>query len=60
VTGEASPYYLFHPAVPERLHADLPDARWIVLWDPVTRALSWYHPRRSCWRVTLEGIVRQD
>jgi len=58
--GEASPYYLFHPAVPERLQADLLDAKWIVLWDPVARALSWCYPRRSCWRVTLEGIMRQS
>ena len=39
--GEGSPYYLFHPAVPERLHRSLPRARLIVLLrDPIERALS--------------------
>ena len=44
VCGEASPYYLFHPLVPERARALVPDARLIVLLrDPVARALSHYH-----------------
>jgi Sulfotransferase domain len=43
VSGEASPYYLFHPAVPERLASALPDARLIaILRDPVDRAYSQY------------------
>lgn len=41
ITGEASPYYLLHPAVPARLHAVLPEATLLVLLrDPVERALS--------------------
>ena len=41
--GEASPYYLFHPLVPERVAADLPQARFVVmLRDPVERAWSHY------------------
>jgi hypothetical protein len=41
LTGEASPYYLFHPDVPARLYALLPQARLIVLLrDPVDRAVS--------------------
>ena len=41
--GEATPYYLFHPAVPARVAADLPDVRLIaVLRDPVARAWSHY------------------
>ncbi|MCB0991670.1 MAG: sulfotransferase [Acidimicrobiales bacterium] len=40
-TVEASPYYLFHPFVPERIHAATPDAKILVLVrDPVERALS--------------------
>jgi hypothetical protein len=42
-TGEASPYYLFHPAVPHRVARDLPEVRLIVLLrDPVQRAFSHY------------------
>jgi Sulfotransferase domain len=41
--GEATPYYLFHPAVPERVASDLPDVRLLaVLRDPVARAWSHY------------------
>ena len=40
-TGEATPFYLFHPAVPARVRAGLPDVRLIVLLrDPVERAYS--------------------
>lgn len=43
VTGEVSPFYLFHPYCPERIAADLPDARFIVLLrNPVRRAVSHY------------------
>ncbi len=43
VTGECSPYYLFHPAVPERLVSALPAAKLIVLLrNPVERAYSHY------------------
>jgi len=41
ITGEASPYYMFHPLAAERIAAALPDARLIALLrDPVTRAWS--------------------
>jgi hypothetical protein len=41
VTGEASPYYLFHPHVPQRMHELLPHAKLMVLLrDPVERAIS--------------------
>jgi hypothetical protein len=42
-TGEASPYYLFHPEAPARAHATVPDARLVVLLrNPVDRAYSHY------------------
>lgn len=42
--GEATPYYLFHPAVPKRVQSLLPDAKFIVvLRNPVDRAYSHYH-----------------
>lgn len=41
ITGESSPYYLFHPLVPQRIASDLPDVRLLVLLrDPVERAYS--------------------
>ena len=43
ITGEASPYYLFHPLAAERLHAVAPEAKLIVLLrNPVDRAFSHY------------------
>ena len=42
VTGEASPYYMFHPLAVDRIARELPDARLIaVLRDPIARA--WSH-----------------
>jgi len=44
ITGEASPYYLFHPLVPQRVRALLPEVKLIVLLrNPVDRAWSHYH-----------------
>lgn len=44
LTGESSPYYLFHPLAPARAKACVPDARLIVLLrDPAERAHSHYH-----------------
>jgi hypothetical protein len=41
ITGESSPYYMFHPLAGQRIAADLPDARLVVLLrDPVERAYS--------------------
>jgi hypothetical protein len=42
-TGEASPYYLFHPLVPHRVAELLPQVKLIALLrDPVVRAYSHY------------------
>jgi hypothetical protein len=42
-TGEASPYYLFHPHVPHRVAEHLPRVKLIALLrDPVQRAYSHY------------------
>ena len=44
IAGDDSPYYLFHPLVPERVARDLPDAKLIVLLrNPVDRAYSHYN-----------------
>lgn len=54
VTGESSPYYMFHPLAPERIASTLPDVRLIVLLrDPVDRAYSHFHHERSRGNETL-------
>jgi hypothetical protein len=43
ITGEASPYYMYHPAGPDRIADTLPAVKLIaVLRDPVERAWSQY------------------
>jgi len=42
-TGEASPYYIFHPLAPGRIKKDYPNARFVVLLrNPIDRAYSHY------------------
>ena len=44
ITGEATPYYLYYPHAPRRIHATCPDVKLIVLLrNPVERAYSHYH-----------------
>ena len=51
---DSSPYYLFHPLVPQRARGLLPDARLIALLrDPVRRAYSHYWHERDKGRETL-------
>jgi hypothetical protein len=46
LTGEASPYYMFHPAAAERIFATAPDIKLIALLrEPVSRAYSNYWDR---------------
>lgn len=49
ITGEASPYYLFHPLAAERAATVVPHARIIaILRDPVERTIShWAEQRRN-------------
>ena len=51
--GDITPFYLFHPEAPARIHALLPRVRMIVLLrDPVERALSQvFHARRHGFEV---------
>jgi sulfotransferase family protein len=50
VTGESSPYYLFHPHIPKRTFEALPQVKLIVLLrNPIDRAYS-HH-----WLATSEG-----
>jgi Sulfotransferase domain len=43
ITGEASPYYIFHPLAPQRIAQTLPEVKLIVLLrNPIDRAYSHY------------------
>jgi hypothetical protein len=54
VNIDSSPYYLFHPLVPQRAHALVPDAKLVVLLrDPVRRAYSHYWHQRNKGRESL-------
>jgi Sulfotransferase domain len=60
ITGEASPYYMYHPAGPDRIGDALPDVRLIaVLRDPVERAWSQfrYETSRGHETETLERAL---
>lgn len=63
LVGEASPYYLYHPLVPSRVHQALPNVKLIVLLrDPVDRAFSHYRMQRRERHETLsfpEAIARE-
>ncbi len=44
ITGEASPYYMFHPHAAQRIYETMPQAKIIaILRNPVERAYSHYH-----------------
>jgi hypothetical protein len=64
ITGESSPYYLFHPHVPRRVERDFPGIPLIVLLrDPVERAYSHYqHARRhGMEQLTFaEALAQED
>jgi hypothetical protein len=64
ITGEASPYYIFHPYVPERVYQDLPDIKLIALLrNPVDRAYSHYSRRFQRGTETLsfqEAIAKEE
>jgi hypothetical protein len=63
ITGEACPYYIFHPLVPERVHALLPDSRFILmLRDPVSRAYSHFQQetKRGTEHLSFEDAIRAE
>ncbi|HEY9776492.1 MAG TPA: sulfotransferase domain-containing protein [Planktothrix sp.] len=63
ITGEATPYYLFHPLAPKRLKETIPNAKLIVmLRNPIDRAMShYYHERRlECEPFSFEDAVAAE
>lgn len=61
LTGEASPYYLFHPLVPGRIDKVLDDVKvFILLRDPIDRAYSHYQHNVSEGREDLDFLRALD
>jgi hypothetical protein len=57
-SGEASPYYIFHPHAAKRIAETIPDAKLILLVrDPVERAYS--HYKHSC-RANLDPLPFEE
>jgi Sulfotransferase domain len=57
ITGEKTPYYLFHPHVPRRMAEVIPRARLIVmLRNPVDRAYSQYQHDLSMGRTQPDAF----
>ena len=53
-TGEASPFYFFHPLAASRIHQHLPDIKLILLLrNPINRAYSQYHHQRRKDRISI-------
>lgn len=63
MTGEATPYYLFHPRVPERMAEVVPSIALIsLLRNPVDRAYSHYQQeaRRGVEHLSFEEAIEAE
>lgn len=63
VTGEATPYYIFHPLTPRRVRKTVPNVKLIALLrNPVDRAYSQYHHevRRGAETLSFEEAVEAE
>lgn len=63
ITGEATPYYLFHPLAPKRVRRMVPNARLVALLrNPVDRAYSHYHHevRRGTEELPFEKAIERE
>ncbi|WP_293059199.1 sulfotransferase domain-containing protein [Okeania sp. SIO2B3] len=63
ITGESSPYYLFHPLVPQRIFDIYPQMKLIILLrNPAERAIShYYHEvRLGTEKLTLKEAIAAE
>lgn len=63
ITGEATPYYIFHPHSPARVSKTLPHVKIIVmLRDPVERAFSHYkhHVKLKVEPLTFANAIKAE
>ncbi|XZN90591.1 MAG: sulfotransferase family protein [Microcoleus sp.] len=62
-TGEASPYYIFHPQVPGRIHDLCPQVKIIALLrNPIYRAIShyYYYIKIGYESLSLESAIASE
>jgi hypothetical protein len=63
ITGEASPYYIFHPLVPKRILGVIPKVKLIILLrNPVDRAYShyWHERRLGIESLSFEDAIKSE
>ena len=63
ITGEASPYYIFHPLSPNRIAQIMPHVKLIVLLrNPVNRAYSqfWHETRGKTEHLPFEEAIKRE
>jgi hypothetical protein len=63
ITGEASPYYIFHPRVAERVYDLFPQIKIILLLrNPIERAIShyYYYVKIGCENLSLEAAIAAE
>jgi hypothetical protein len=63
ITGEASPYYIYHPHVPKRISKIIPDVKLLALLrNPIERAFSHYHHERSMGveKMSFEDAIKEE
>jgi hypothetical protein len=63
IIAQTSPLYLFEPVVPSRIHAAIPDARFIViLRNPVDRAYShyWHEVKHGAEALSFEAALDKE
>jgi len=63
ISGEASPYYIYHPQVPKRISKIIPNIKLIILLrDPVERAISHYHHERKLGveHLSFEDAIKEE
>lgn len=63
ISGEASPYYLFHPLAPERVREAMPEVKLIALLrNPIDRSHSHYHHevRLGCETLTFSEALEKE
>jgi hypothetical protein len=62
-SGEATPYYIFHPYIAKRIHSSFPDSKFIILFrNPIDRAFSHYQMsvRRGLEKRTFEDAIKDE